>query len=155
MKVSSLAILVALALGGCGPRIDSATHAPSGRYAGVGIYPADRTWTKMSGADKPADKAAATISDDQVVIVTVDSNTGELRQCGNLSGYCIGLNPWTRQLGKPQTAPVSVTEHAPEKTVDRSETPASNVAASTAPRITPLPRRERLPPARAGLQTGP
>jgi hypothetical protein len=127
--MKALVLLVAVvALGGCGPRIDGTTHAPSGRYAGVGLYPADRTWTKMRAADKPADKASATVSDDQIVIVTVDSNTGELRQCGNMSGYCIGMNPWTRQLGKPQAAPVSVTEHAPEKTVDR-QTPASNDAA--------------------------
>jgi hypothetical protein len=132
MKASLLAVLVAaVALGSCGPRIDGTTHAPSGRYAGVGIYPADRTWTKMSGADKPADKASATISDDQVVIVTIDSNTGALRQCSNLSGYCIGLNPWTRQLGRPQTAPVSVTEHAPEKTADRAGESTSNEAAPT------------------------
>lgn len=129
MKASSFAVLVTvMALGGCGPRVDGTTHAPSGRYSGVGLYPADRTWTKMSAADKPADKATATVSDDQIVIVIVDSNTGELRHCGNMSGYCIGMNPWTRQLGKSQAAPISVVEHAPEKTVDRPAS-ASNEAA--------------------------
>jgi hypothetical protein len=119
------------ALGGCGGPVAGPRQTVHGRYAGVGIYMADRTWTKMSAADKPGDKTAATVADDQTVIVVIDSDTGEMRQCGNMSGYCTGMNPWARQLGKPQTAPVSVSEHAPEKTADRTETPASNVAVST------------------------
>src|SRR3954469_24107756 len=90
MKASYLGVILVagLALSGCGAPVDITKHGPSGRYAGVGIYPADRTWTKMSDADKPADKGKSTVSDDQVVIVVVDSDTGELRQCGNMSGYC-------------------------------------------------------------------
>jgi hypothetical protein len=138
MKVSYLGVVLVagLALGGCGGPVDIAKHGPSGRYAGVGIYMADRTWTKMSDADKVSDKARSTVSDDQVVIVVVDSNTGELRQCGNMSGYCTGMNPWTRPLGASQANPVRLTEHAPEKTASRdaaADTPVSNEAMISAP----------------------
>ena len=138
MKASYIGVILVagLALGSCGGPVDITKHGPSGRYAGVGIYMADRTWTRMSDADKPSDKARSTVSDDQVVIVVVDSNTGELRQCGNMSGYCTGMNPWTRPLGAPQTNPVRVTEHAPEKTASRdaaADTPVSNEAMISAP----------------------
>jgi len=135
MKASLFAALAAaVTFGGCGGPVDITKHGPSGRYAGVGIYPADRTWTKMSAADKPSDKARSTISDDQVVIVVVDSDTGELRQCGNMSGYCIGMNPWSGPLSKAQVVPVAVNEHAPEKTASRNEpveTATSNEALMT------------------------
>jgi len=132
MKVSLCAVLLATAaLGGCNGMTELSAHAPSGRYAGVGLYQADRTWTKMSGADKPVDKNRATIADDQVVIVVVDSRTGEVRQCGNMSGYCTGLNPWSQPLGSGHVTPVYVTEHAPEKTAERSEAAVSNTAAET------------------------
>ena len=42
----------------------------------------------------------------------MDSATGELRQCGNLSGHCIGFNPWSRPLGSGQSAPVLLLKHA-------------------------------------------
>lgn len=133
MKASYLGIVLGagLALGGCGGPVDITRHGPNGRYAGVGIYQADRTWTKMADAGKPSDQARSTVSDDQVIIVVVDSNTGEIRQCGNLSGYCIGMNPWTRSLGGSQTNPVRITEHAPEKSASRegaTGTPVSNEA---------------------------
>jgi hypothetical protein len=120
MRASLFGASIAVALGGCAGPSDATRQAPHGRYAGVGIYPADRTWTKMSAAAAPANKATATLSDDQTVIVVVDSDTGELRQCGNMSGYCTGMNPWTSPLSRSRTAPVAVGEHAPEKTADRS-----------------------------------
>ncbi len=138
MKASYLGtvLLAGLAVGGCGGPVDVTRHGPTGRYAGVGIYPADRTWTMMTDADKPSDKTKSTVADDQVVIVVVDSNTGEVRQCGNMSGYCIGMNPWTRSLGGAQTSPVKVSEHAPEKIAGQgaaTETPVSNEAAISEP----------------------
>jgi hypothetical protein len=83
-----------------------------GRYLGIGTYPAGRMWSRMVAAGPAADRAAATIADDEQIIVTVDSNTGEVRQCGNLTGHCIGMNPWTGVLGRGQAAPISVSEHA-------------------------------------------
>lgn len=37
---------------------------------------------------------------------------GELRQCGNLSGHCIGFNPWAKPLEAGQSAPVQLLKHA-------------------------------------------
>ena len=68
------------------------------RFAGVGIYGADHGWAHLAGAPKPADKAVTTIADDTMVIVTVDGVTGEIRQCGNLSGHCIAMNSWRGKL---------------------------------------------------------
>lgn len=70
-----------------------------GRYLGIGTYSAGRLWSRMSGAAAPADPARATIADDEQIIVTVDSRTGEVRQCGNLSGHCVASNPWQSGAG--------------------------------------------------------
>ena len=137
MKASYIGVVLVAgaALGGCHGSSswvgdDATPHR--GRYSGIGIYSADRTWAKISSADKPADsdKARSTVADDQTVIVVVDSNTGEVRQCGNMSGFCIGMNPWTRSLGKPQTNPVDLAEHAPEKVFyqNAADTSVSNEA---------------------------
>lgn len=133
MKAVNLGLLLfaGATLGGCGRPLDVSKSAPHGRFAGVGLYAADRTWTKMRDADKPADKAMATVADDQAVIVVVDSDTGEVRQCGNLSGYCVGMNPWSHALGKPQTMPLALSEHAPPKRAEHSEA-ASDAAAANA-----------------------
>ena len=64
----------------------------------------------MVVANAPKDSGASKLSDDDQVIVVVDSTTGELRECGNLSGYCVGLQPWARPA--PQTAPVVLAKHA-------------------------------------------
>ena len=80
-----------------------------GRYAGFGVYAADEGWRRLAGpepvSDKPADgaPAAATIKDDDVVLVTIDTHSGEVRQCGAVSGYCVAMNPWSRPPG--QSAP--------------------------------------------------
>jgi hypothetical protein len=101
-------------LAGCsapadGPAADLARH---GRYVGVGIYPAGQMWSQVVVANAPKDAAASRSSDDEQVIVVVDSATGELRQCGNLSGYCVGMNPWRGKLAPSQIAPVPLTRHA-------------------------------------------
>jgi hypothetical protein len=108
-------LIVAVALGGChkvSSWTDDDTKPRHGRYTGIGIYPADPMWSRIAGADKPKDKAAATTADDQDVIVVVDGETGEIRQCGNLSGYCVGMNPWSRALAGKQNAPLGLDKHA-------------------------------------------
>ena len=94
-----------------------------GRYVGVGIYDPGSLWTKMVGA-MPAppsaapsatatpNTAAANVDDDDKIILVIDSHTGEIRQCGNLSGYCVGMNPWTKALLASQQGPVNLTQHA-------------------------------------------
>ena len=108
-------IVVGLTLGGCkraasiDDAMDSEPSVHHGRFAGVGLYGADHGWAHLAGAPKPADKAVATTADDTMVIVTVDAATGEIRQCGNLSGHCIAMNPWRGKLAPQQAEPVSVT----------------------------------------------
>jgi hypothetical protein len=49
--------------------------------------------------------------DDQAIIVVEDSRTGEVRACGDLTGYCVGMNPWTLPLSAARHAPVAMSEH--------------------------------------------
>jgi len=118
MKASYFGVVLAigLALGGCRKAAESLTGDDTmphhGRFTGIGIYPADKMWSRISGADKPKDKAVATTADDQNVIVVVDGETGEIRQCGNLSGYCVGMNPWSHPLAGKQSAPLGLDKHA-------------------------------------------
>jgi len=82
-----------------------------GRYVGVGIYGPGRQWTRMIAAQQPANDAAARTVDDQAIIVMSDTDTGELRACGDLSGYCIGMNPWKKPLTTSQVTPIELTSH--------------------------------------------
>ena len=125
---ASLVLVAAIALTGCqkGSAAGGAPQGHQGRYAGIGLYSADRLWAEMKLPDKPKDAAAATTADDQTIIVVVDSETGEVRQCGNMSGYCVGMNPWTGPLGKERTAPASLNKHLAE--LGGEEAAASNVA---------------------------
>lgn len=76
--------------------------AAKGRYVGVGLYRPDHLWAGLKPAPAPqpgapaASPVAASTDDDDQVIVVVDTKTGEVRQCGNLSGHCIALDPWAR-----------------------------------------------------------
>ena len=107
---SSIALcagLVAMAaLGGCRKASDSLGIGPNakGRYLGVGIYTPMDPWRRLTDAQQP-NKPPKT-ANDQAVIVVVDSDTGELRACGDLSGYCVGMNPWRKDLTDAQNAPV-------------------------------------------------
>lgn len=116
MRLALLAIAVsAVSISSCGrPVENSAGMAGKGRYVGVGHYAPGRMWSQIVRGDGPSNAAAAKASDDEQVIIVMDSNTGELRQCGNLSGFCIGMNPWSKPLSAAQTAPLAVAKHAAE-----------------------------------------
>lgn len=94
-RLAAAALLGASLLGCARAEDDGAGGGGRGRYAGAGVYPAGRMWSQMAVAKAGADPASARLGDDEQVIVTVDSRTGELRQCGNLSGYCVRSDPWT------------------------------------------------------------
>jgi hypothetical protein len=112
--ICSLGLLAVIGLSGCGkPAIDRPA-AHHGRYVGIGIYAAGSLWERMTAAVPPAKGSpdAARLSDDEQVIVVVDSDTGEIRQCGNLTGYCVATNPWTQALTSQQQTPVDLKVHA-------------------------------------------
>ena len=120
--------LIFLALAGCAKK-EAAPAAEAfgpfsspgqrGRYVAVGLYTPGDLWEQLRPAVsaqsvQPAvvDPQAASLNDDEQVVVVMDSKTGELRQCGNLSGHCIGFNPWAKPLGVEQKAPVKLVKTA-------------------------------------------
>lgn len=94
-----------------GFQFDQSDPGHRGRYSGVGIYSPGPSWLKLTTGLPPADPAVAKPVDDQAIIVVTDSQTGEVRACGDLTGHCVGMNPWRVNLVKSQIAPVGVTEH--------------------------------------------
>lgn len=82
-----------------------------GRFAGIGVFDAGRLWAEMTASTSKADAALARIEDDEHVIVVLDSHTGEVRQCGDHSGYCVAMNPWSGK-GAQNILPVKLTKHA-------------------------------------------
>lgn len=123
--VIGVAAFAATCLAGC-QREASPGSTHHGRYVGVGIYSPGDMWSKMAVAGSPKEAAAARTSDDEQVIVVIDSDTGEVRQCGNLTGYCVGMNPWAKPLTTSQAAPVALTEHAaPHAPYEEAAAPAA------------------------------
>jgi hypothetical protein len=112
-------------LGGCAraPFAASGPDHHNGRYAGVGVYSPSTQWANVIAATRSADPAAARPGDDQAIIVVQDTRTGDLRACGDLTGYCVGMNPWKTTLTMAQVAPVKLTAHASE-TVERAAAPS-------------------------------
>lgn len=109
----------ACAKGGLERGADASPQA-TGRYVGIGIYEPGELWAKLAQAkapDRPDSTVlsddGAVLSDDGAVIVVVDSYTGQVRQCGNLSGVCISMDPWKQAIGPGLSGPVALTEHAP------------------------------------------
>jgi len=116
MRLCSLLILAAC-LSGCHgtPAYNDSTeateHHRDGRYLGIGVYPVGNLWQHLTPPNRNADPHAATLQDDTQLIVVVDSHSGEIRQCGNMSGHCIGMNPWAAALGQGRAAPVALDAH--------------------------------------------
>src|SRR5688572_2957146 len=137
-KSGAIALILVIGLGACEQQ--DAVNAPltsRGRYAGIGTYPAGQLWPQMIVAAQPKDSASARTEDDSQIIVVVDSVTGEVRQCGDLSGYCIGMNPWTGALGS--AAPVRLTIHAADLARETSE--AADVDPVVNAAVAPNPKR--------------
>ena len=108
----------------------------AGRFVGVGIYSAGSAWSRMAGADDPkAPPTRSKVADDQAIIVVQDTKTGELRACGDMTGYCISMNPWNKALTLAQIAPIKLNP-PPTATPDP-------------PVVTPVHRHHRKPPALA------
>jgi hypothetical protein len=113
------AALAAFGLSGCNKVADAplggrGAQQGKGRYVGLGLYPVGRMWAQVSGGEPPKDATAARPADDEQIVVVLDSSTGEVRQCGNLSGACIAMNPWARPSASGPGAPVLLGKHAQE-----------------------------------------
>lgn len=113
-------VLAALALGGCSKREVAAAaffgdggSGHRGRYVGIGLFAPDRMWEQLTGVVLSG-PTGATLKDDQEVIVVVDTATGEIRQCGNLSGHCIRMNPWTKPRDGAPSPAVILAKHRAE-----------------------------------------
>lgn len=102
---------VGLALAGCSAPPSSTGSTAHGRYIGIGTYAAGELWSRMVIANPTKGISAATTRDDEHVIVVVDSQTGEVRECGDYTGLCVSMNPWTKPIATPQIAPVTLTKH--------------------------------------------
>jgi hypothetical protein len=98
------AALAALLLGGCNDQQDGHGVRPPrhGRYAGIGVFDAGTLWSRADIGGKRGDAAAAGLADDEHVVVVVDTDTGEVRECGDHSGECFAMNPWTAAIAGRQ-----------------------------------------------------
>jgi hypothetical protein len=114
-----LAAVAAVGLGACHRKDAFVSNdvEQHGRYAGAGVYPASDGWYRLVAPEVPKDSKAARVKDDDEIIVVVDTKTGELRQCGNMSGYCIGVSPWAKPLPTTQQLPVAMDAHTIRLTV--------------------------------------
>lgn len=125
-------LFIAAFLPGCGQQPAHNAIEPSehhGRFLGIGVYPASDLWQHLAARDRSTDPHAATLADDTQLIVVVDSNSGEIRQCGNMSGHCIGINPWAAALGQGRAAPVTLDAHQSDLDSEARENgAASNLA---------------------------
>jgi len=84
----------------------------------------------MVAAQQTEPSPAAKTIDDQAIIVVVDSDTGDVRACGDLTGYCIGMNPWKKALATPQIAPINLIQHV-RPPPPASEAPADDAASQS------------------------
>ena len=91
----------------------SAGQDARGRYSGIGIYEAGRLWAQVKTDRATPVAGKASLVDDEHVIVVVDNRTGEVRQCGDHSGMCVAMNPWS--VGREAIPlPVQLTKNAAE-----------------------------------------
>ncbi len=113
--VAATLLVAGLALSSCnkpaGADDDQASPHGHGHYSGVGLYGPSKQWTRFISNQQTKDPRAAQPIDDQIIIVVQDTATGEVRACGDLTGYCIGMNPWRTALVSAQIAPIKLTEH--------------------------------------------
>jgi hypothetical protein len=98
--------ILLLALGACARgSAGTAQTEERGRYVGLGVYAAGPNWSRMTVAASSSPGAAG-LKDDEEILALLDSRTGEVRQCGALSGICIAMNPWASAVLTDRRAPV-------------------------------------------------
>ena len=99
-------------------------HAPGkgGRYLGIGIYSAGPLWSQLKQTKTSPDPDAGRLADDDEIVVVVDSQTGEVRQCGNMSGYCTSMNPWKQLVTAEGQLPARLVKHAEQLDSEAAQT---------------------------------
>lgn len=112
--MSAMSLLV-----GCGKEASNQARHHEGRYQGIGIATPGDQWKALADAPKPATEKAATLADDDYLVFVTDSVTGEVRECGDRSGVCVSVQPWTKDAVK---APVNLSTHAREPEAIAEET---------------------------------
>jgi hypothetical protein len=125
-------VLTAFVMAGCnkGDEASSSIGQKSpGRYAGIGTFEAGRLWQEMKGAPASQDPTTANLADDEHIIVVLDSHTGEIRQCGDHSGFCVAMNPWTG-TGNVAGAPVKLAKHAANLDMENQNSTESSASKS-------------------------
>ena len=126
-RTAWIVIAAGLALAGCQKKEEApapavgepvAGHGPRSRFVGIGLYAPGPMWRELVAPRPPSDPAAAhaqpepaQLDDDEQVIVVVDSATGEVRQCGNLTGMCLAMNPWAQGVPQAWQPPARVVRH--------------------------------------------
>ena len=121
MRATALGALVAcMVLCGCDRSPQAAGPKSQSRFAGIGVFDAGKLWAAMASPAVPKDAATAGIADDEHIIVVLDSHTGEVRQCGDHSGYCVAMNPWTSPNAK---MPVKLARPSQDVTADNKAEP--------------------------------
>jgi len=119
-----MVMILGLAVAGCSaPTEPTPSMAAHGRYVGIGVYQAGALWAKMALSGAAKDPSRATTQDDEHIIVVVDSQTGEVRECGDYSGLCASLSPWTQAIATPQKAPVTLTKHLADLAGEQTAAP--------------------------------
>ena len=126
-------LMVTALLAGCQERADDQASGQHGRYIGIGTYSVGELWSKMAQQGKSDNAASATTADDEHVIVVVDSQTGEIRECGDYSGRCVSMKPWTKGIAPEQATPVKLLKHASDLAADAEQAEANKAEASPRP----------------------
>ncbi len=113
--------LLLLTIPGCNKSmaVDAEGTASRGRYSGIGTFPADPLWHQRIEI-APKDESKARLADDSQIIVVVDTQTGEVRQCGNNSGQCVRVNPWSKDAAAP-SLPAALKKHAADLDADAAQ----------------------------------
>jgi hypothetical protein len=110
MRTTALGLILSSSvLAACTQSTETASSKAHGRFTGVGVFNAGKLWGEIATATQPRDPAAAKITDDEHVIVVLDTHTGDVRECGDLSGYCVEMTPWAADRA---TAPIKLSKHA-------------------------------------------
>jgi hypothetical protein len=126
-----LSALILLTVSGCNKSlaVEGDGTASRGRYSGIGTYPADRLWEQRKTENATTEGDRAALADDGHIIVVVDTQTGEVRQCGNNSGQCVRMSPWSQQ--PTPLLPATLTKHAVDLDAEATQSP-QNVAEANA-----------------------